>query len=76
VLVYQKDKIERIMLNLKYPELQKGKKGQILNSQLRANEGAHKGTAAKLFAGFANLLGAETSVTVIDNWKPGMKITQ
>ncbi|MBR4985179.1 MAG: hypothetical protein IKY83_05530, partial [Proteobacteria bacterium] len=74
VLVFMTDKVERIYLNLKYPELYKGKKGQILNSQLRSNEGAQKGTAAKLFAGFANLLGDASSVTVIDNWKPGMKI--
>ncbi|MBQ8035534.1 MAG: hypothetical protein IJ268_00940, partial [Proteobacteria bacterium] len=74
VLVFMTDKVERIHLNLKYPELHKGKKGQILNSQLRNNEGAQKGISAKLFAGFANLLGDASSVTVIDNWKPGMKI--
>ncbi len=76
VLIYQKDKIERIYLNLKYPELKKGKKGQVLNSQLRADEGAQKGTAAKLFAGFANLLGDIPSITVVDNWKPGMKLAK
>ena len=74
VLVFMTDKVDRIYLNLKYPELHKGKKGQVLNSQLRNNEGAQKGTSAKLFAGFANLLGDASSVTVIDNWKPGMKI--
>ena len=76
ILTYQTNKIERIKLNLKYPELQKGKKGQILNTQIRPNEGAQKGTTAKLFAGFANLLGNATSVTVIDNWSPGMKLTK
>ncbi len=74
ILIYRTDHIERISMNLKYPELDKNKKGQILNSQLRPNEGAQKGTTSKLFAGFANLLGNATSVTVIDNWKPGMKI--
>ncbi len=74
ILIYRTDHIERISMNLKYPELDKGKKGQILNTQLRPNEGAQKGTTAKLFAGFANLLGNATSVTVIDNWAPGMKI--
>ncbi|GEM_PF-3113667 len=76
ILTYQTNKIERIQLNLKYPELQKGKKGQVLNTQIRPNEGAQKGTTAKLFAGFANLLGNATSVTVIDNWAPGMKLTK
>ncbi len=74
ILVYQKDKIERIYMNLKYPELPRGKKGQVLNSQLRANEGAQNGISSKLFAGFANLLGDVTSVTVIDNWTPGMNV--
>ncbi|MBQ9817530.1 MAG: hypothetical protein IJM59_08735 [Proteobacteria bacterium] len=74
ILVYQKDKIERIYMNLKYPELQRGKKGQVFNSQLRANEGAQNGISSKLFAGFANLLGDVTSVTVIDNWTPGMNV--
>ncbi len=76
VLIYRQDKIERIHLNLKYPELQTGRKGQELNSQIRANEGAQIGTASKLFAGFANLLGDATSFTVVDNWKPGMKLPQ
>ena len=76
VLIYRQDKIERIHLNLKYPELQKGKKGQELNSQFRANEGAQVGTAAKLFAGFANLLGDATTFTVVDNWKPGMNLSK
>ena len=74
ILLYRTDRIERISMNLKYPELEKNKKGQILNSQLRSNEGAQRGISSKLFAGFANLLGDATSVTVIDNWKPGMKI--
>ena len=76
ILTYQTNKIERIQLNLKYPELQKGKKGQTLNTQIRPNEGAQKGTTAKLFAGFANLLGNASSVTVIDNWTPGMKLSK
>ena len=73
VLTWRTDKIERIHLNLKYPELSKSRKGKILNSQLRANQDENKGTAAKLFAGFANLLGDKTSFNLIDNWKPGMK---
>ena len=72
ILVFT-SQLERIKLNLKYPELHKSKKGDILNSQLRPNEGSQVGTSAKLFAGFANLLGDVPSVTVIDNWKPGMK---
>ena len=74
ILLYRTDRIERISMNLKYPELDKNKKGKLLNSQLRPNEGAQRGTSSKLFAGFANLLGNATSVTVIDNWKPGMKV--
>ena len=74
VLVYEGNEIRRIHLNLKFPELHKGRKGQILNTQIRANEGSYKGIASKLFGGFANLLGDATSVTVIDNWKPGMEI--
>lgn len=73
ILIF-KNKIERIQLNLKYPEIQKNKKGVTLNSQLRQNEGAQIGIASKLFAGFANFLGNSTSVTVIDNWTPGMKL--
>ena len=72
ILVFT-SQLERIKLNLKYPELHKSKKGDILNYQLRPNEGSQVGTSAKLFAGFANLLGDVPSVTVIDNWKPGMK---
>lgn len=74
VLIWQKDKIQRIYLNLKYPELHKNKKGLILNTQLRPDENGQRGTTAKLFAGFANLLGSATQVTVIDNWHPDMKI--
>ena len=73
VLTYRTDRIERIHLNLKYPELHKSRKGAILNSQIRADQGNNKGTSAKLFAGFANLLGEKNSFTLIDNWKPGMK---
>ena len=72
ILVFT-SQLERIKLNLKYPELHKSKKGDILNSQLRPNEGSQVGTSAKLFAGFANLPGDVPSVTVIDNWNPGMK---
>ena len=72
VLVYT-TKIEKISLNLKYPEL-KTRKGGTINSQLRPDEGSHIGSAAKLFAGFANLLGDIPSVTVIDNWQPGMRL--
>ena len=74
ILVWMDDKIQRIKLNLKYPELHKGKKGQILNSQLRVNENGLTGTASKQFGGFANLLGNATQFTVIDNWQPGMKL--
>ena len=72
ILIYT-TKIEKIELNLKYPEL-KTRKGQTLNTQIRPDEGGQVGTTAKLFAGFANLLGDIPSVTVIDNWQPGMKI--
>lgn len=72
VLIYT-TKIEKIALNLKYPEL-KSRKGNAINSQLRPDEGSQIGTAAKLFAGFANLLGDIPSVTVIDNWQPGMRV--
>ena len=72
VLVYT-TKIEKISLNLKYPEL-KTRKSRTINSQLRPDEGSHIGSAAKLFAGFANLLGDIPSVTVIDNWQPGMRL--
>ena len=37
--------------------IDKSKKGDIYNSQLRANEGAEIGISSKLFAGFANFLG-------------------
>ena len=74
ILVWQDNKIQRIYLNLKYPELHKNKKGAVLNTQLRPDENGQRGTAAKLFGGFANLLGSATKVTVIDNWVPGMKI--
>ncbi len=74
ILVWQDDKIQRIRMNLKYPEIHKGKKGQILNTQLRANDNAQIGLSSKLFGGFANLLGDVKQVTVIDNWQPGMKI--
>ena len=73
VLTWRTDKIERIHLNLKYPELYKSRKGKLLNSQLRPDQDENKGTAAKLFAGFANLLGNKTTFNVIDNWRPGMK---
>ena len=72
VLIYT-TKIEKIALNLKYPEL-KSRKGNAINSQLRPDEGSQIGSAAKLFAGFANLLGDIPSVTVIDNWQPGMRV--
>ncbi len=74
ILLWQNDKIQRIKMNLKYPELHKGKKGQILNTQLRADENNQKGIASKLFGGFANLLGNVNQVTVIDNWTPDMKL--
>lgn len=73
VLTWREGGIKRIHLNLKYPELHKSRKGAVLNSQLRQNQGNDKGTAAKMFAGFANLLGNKTSFVLIDNWKPGMK---
>lgn len=72
VLVYRDKKIERIQLNLKYPEVQTGRKKQTLNSQLRADEGAQRGTSSKLFGGFANLLGDAKTITVIDNWNPSL----
>lgn len=74
VLAYFNNAIERVHLNLKYPNVHKSKKGDIYNSQLRANEGAEIGISSKLFAGFANFLGDKSSVTVIDNWKPGMRV--
>ena len=73
VLTWRSGRLERLHLNLKYPELHKSRKGLVLNTQLRTDQGSNRGTAAKMFAGFANLLGDKTSVTVIDNWKPGMK---
>ena len=72
ILTYFNNDIQRIHLNLKYPNVHKSRKGKLLNSQLRKDEGAQIGMSSKLFAGFANLLGDKTSVTVIDNWKPGM----
>ena len=72
ILVYT-TKVEKITLNLKYPEL-KTRKGKTINTQLRPDEGSQIGTTSKLFAGFANLLGDIPSVTVVDNWQPGMKL--
>ena len=74
ILVWQDNKIQRIYMNLKYPEIHKNKKGVLLNTQLRPDENGQRGTTSKLFGGFANLLGNASQITVIDNWVPGMKL--
>lgn len=81
VLVYLGGRVQRLFMNLAQPGVLADASGKTLNSLMRDGEEpggapAHLGSAARLFAGFANVLGDVQKFVVVDNWQPGMALNK
>lgn len=80
LLGYRGAEIDRFYANLENPDTSKSRHGETVNTQLRPRRDDDppytQYLAGQLFAGTCAALGDKTELRVIDNWQPGMKLTQ
>ncbi len=81
VLTYSGGRVDSFAMNLEQPGLATDERsGKVWNTSVRHKDGDDapftQYLAGELFAGFGNLLGDRTELVVIDNWRPGMMISQ
>ncbi|MFW5968651.1 MAG: hypothetical protein ACOCV2_14090 [Persicimonas sp.] len=80
LLGYRDGEVDRFYMNLEDPDTSKSRHGESTNTQLRPRRDDDppytQYLAGQLFAGTCSALGDKRELRVIDNWKPGMKLTQ
>ncbi len=80
LLGYRGGKVQRFVMDLQQPDAAMTRRGETANSQLRKKRTDDppftQYLAGQLFAGTCSVLGDRTQLVVVDNWKPGMKLSR
>jgi len=81
LLSFFSGRVQSSVVNLEHPEFERNDaSGKLWNSPLRdkvkGEPAFTQHLASELFAGFGNVLGDRTEFIVIDNWVPGMVVSQ